>query len=135
LIWCLTVLAEDPPDPRAKGSEFWGLLLDFGAVTEPPQITPLGAWAIGQLGDRIPFMPEGLAAADMLLRLTRFDNAEHRRLTWQWMSGRDAKQAVREILSAAVSMSPRMRWLATDVAEEAGDDALGAWPVGASTRQ
>ena len=40
---------------------------------------------------------------------------------------RDPEKAVREILRAAGSMSPRMRWLAADVAEEAGEEALPAW--------
>jgi hypothetical protein len=43
------------------------------------------------------------------------------------MAERDPQETVREILRAAASMSPRMRWLAADVAEEAGEEALPAW--------
>ncbi len=43
------------------------------------------------------------------------------------MAERDPEETVREILRAAASMSPRMRWLAADVAEEAGEEALPTW--------
>jgi hypothetical protein len=129
---CLEIVTEDPASPRVRSwaqrsPVFWDLLEDFGAVTKKPNITPLGAWARERLKDRMPFMPEGLTAAEMLARLTMFDDHERAGLTLQWMAGRDAEQAVREILQAAVSMSPRMRWLAADVTEVAGEDALPAW--------
>ena len=68
-----------------------------------------------------------LTAAEMLARLARFDQAQRRDLAWGWMAERDPEETVREILRAAASMSPRMRWLAADVAEEAGEEALPAW--------
>jgi Plasmid pRiA4b ORF-3-like protein len=132
LVSFLAIVAESPTDPRVRSwaqrsPRFWDLLEDFGAVTDQPQVTPLGTWAMERLVDRAPFMPEGLTAAEMLERLTMFDDHERRRLTWEWMDGRDPEQAVREILRAAVSMSPRMRWLAANNAEVAGEDALAAW--------
>jgi Plasmid pRiA4b ORF-3-like protein len=132
LVSFLMIVAENPADPRVRSwakrsPAFWDLLEDFGAVTGQPQLTPLGAWAMERLQDRMPCMPEGLTAAEMLARLTTFDDYERRSLTWQWMEGRDPEQAVREILAAAISMSPRMRWLAADNAEVAGEDALAAW--------
>jgi len=63
----------------------------------------------------------------MLARLAKFDQAQRRDLAWEWMAERDAEETVREILRAAASMSPRMRWLAADLAEEAGEEALPAW--------
>jgi len=132
LLSLLAIVAEDPADRRVQGweqrrSSWWTLLYDFGAIAGGPEITPLGRWAMEQLDDRRPVMPEELTAAQMLMRLTRFDESLRRDLAWEWMAGRDAEEAVREILRAASSMSPRMRWLAADVAEVAGEQALPAW--------
>jgi len=49
-----------------------------------------------------------------------FDQVQRCDLAWEWMAARDPEETVRKILRAAASMSPRMRWLAADVAEEAG---------------
>ena len=132
LLSFLEVVAEDPADPRVQGwvqrrSACWTLLDAFGAVADGPQVTPLGRWAMQRLADSQPVMPGNLDAAEMLARLARFDQAQRRDLAWEWMAERDPEEAVREILRAAASMSPRMRWLATDVAEEAGEEALSAW--------
>jgi hypothetical protein len=80
-----------------------------------------------RLDDSQSVMPENLTAAEMLARLAMFDQAQRRDLAWEWMAERDPEETVREILRAAASMSPRMRWLAADVAEEAGEEALPAW--------
>ena len=90
-------------------------------------VTPLGRWAMERLSDSQPVMPGNLTAAEMLVRLARFDQAQRRDLAWEWMAERDLEETAREILRAAASMSPRMRWLAADVAEEAGEEALPAW--------
>ena len=132
LLSFLEVVAEAPADPRVQGwvqrrSACWTLLDAFGAVAEGPEVTPLGRWAMQQLADSQPVMPENLTAAEMLARLAKFDQAQRRDLAWEWMAERDPEEAVREILRAAASMSPRMRWLAADVAEEAGEEALPAW--------
>jgi len=132
LLSFLEVVAEDPADPRVQGrirrrSACWTLLDAFGAVAAGPVVTPLGRWAMDRLADSQPVMPGNLAAAEMLARLARFDQAQRRDLGWEWMAGRDPDEAVREILRAAASMSPRMRWLAADVAEQAGEEALPAW--------
>ena len=89
-------------------------------------VTPLGRWAMERLADSQPVMPGNLTAAEMLVRLARFDQAQRRDLAWEWMAERDPEETAREILRAAASMSPRMRWLAADVAEEA-EEALLAW--------
>jgi hypothetical protein len=132
LLSFLEVAAGDPADPHVRGwirrrSERWTLLEAFGAVAAGPVVTPLGRWAMDRLADSQPVMPENLTAAEMLARLARFDQAQRRDLAWEWMAGRDPEEAVREILLAAGSMSPRMRWLAADVAEQAGEEALPAW--------
>ena len=132
LLSFLEVAAEDPADPRVQGwvrrrSACWTLLGAFGAVADGPVVTPLGRWALDRLADSQPVMPGNLAAAEMLARLARFDQAQRRDLAWEWMAERDPEEAMREILRDAASMSPRMRWLAADVAEEAGEEALPAW--------
>jgi hypothetical protein len=132
LLSFLEVAAEDPADPRVQGwahrrSACWTLLGAFGAVADGPVVTPLGRWAMERLADSQPVMPGNLAAAEMLARLAMFDQAQQRDLAWEWMAGRDSEETVREILRAAASMSPRMRWLAADVAEEAGEEALPVW--------
>ena len=132
LLSFLEVVAEDPADPRVQGwvqrrSACWTLLDAFGAVAEGPEVTPLGRWAMERLDDRRPVMPENLTTAEMLARLAMFDQAQRRDLAWEWMAERDPEETVREILRAAASMSPRMRWLAADLAEEAGEEALPAW--------
>jgi len=132
LLSFLEVAAEDPADPRVQGwirrrSACWTLLDAFGAVAAGPVVTPLGRWAMDRLAGSQPVMPENLTAAEMLARLAMFDQAQRRDLAWEWMAERDPEEAVREILRAAGLMSPRMRWLAADVAEEAGEKALPAW--------
>ena len=81
-----------------------------------------------RLADSQPVMPENLTTAEMLARLAMFDQAQRRDLAWEWMAERDPEETVREILRAAASMSPRMRWLAADLAEEGAsvDDRLAA---------
>jgi len=49
-------------------------------------------------------VPENLAAAEMLARLAKFDQAQRRDLGWEWMAERDPEETVREILRAAASM-------------------------------
>ena len=130
LLSFLEVVAEDPAGPRVQGwvqSACWALLGAFGAVAGGPVVTPLGRWAMERLADSQPVMPGNLTAAEMLVRLARFDQAQRRDLAWEWMAERDLEETAREILRAAASMSPRMRWLAADVAEEAGEEALPAW--------
>ena len=132
LLSFLEIAAEGPAGPGVQGwvqqrSACWTLLDAFGAVAEGPEVTPLGRWAMQRLADSQPVMPEDLTAAEMLARLTKFDQAQRRDLAWEWMAERDPEEAVREILRAAAPMSPRMRWLAADVAEEAGEEALPAW--------
>ncbi|MGO9782433.1 MAG: plasmid pRiA4b ORF-3 family protein, partial [Streptosporangiaceae bacterium] len=132
LLSFLEVVAEDPAGPRVQGwvqrrSACWTLLNAFGAVAEGPEVTPLGRWAMERLADSQPVIPENLTTAEMLARLAMFDQAQRRGLGWEWMAVRDPEETVREILRAAASMSPRMRWLAADVAEEAGEEALPAW--------
>jgi len=125
------VVAEDPEDPRVRGwvqrrSACWTLLGAFGAVAAGPEVTPLGRWAMERLAGSQPVMPGNLTA-EMLARLAMFDQAQRRDLAWEWMAERDPEETVREVLRAAASMSARMRWLAADVAEEAGEGALSAW--------
>lgn len=102
------------------------MLNAFGVVAEGPQVTPLGRWAMQRLADSQSVMPENLTAAEMLARLAKFDQAQRRDLVWEWMAERDPEETVPEILRAVASMSPRVRWLAADVAEEAGEEALPA---------
>jgi len=86
-------------------------------------------WAMERLADSQPVMPENLTVAEMLARLAAFDRAQRRDLAWEWTAERDPEETVREILRTAASMSPRMRWLAADVVEEAGEEALLASPT------
>jgi hypothetical protein len=131
LLSLLEVVAEDPAGPRVRGwvrrrSACWTLLNAFGAVARGPEVTPLGRWAMERLAGSQPVMPENLTAAKMLARLAMFDQAQRRDLAREWMAERDPEETVREILRASASMPARMRWLAADVAEEAG----GGSPVG-----
>jgi len=100
LLSFLEVAAEDPADPRVQGwahrrSACWTLLGAFGAVADGPVVTPLGRWAMERLADSQPVMPGNLTAAEMLTRLTMFDQAQRRDLAWEWMAGRDSEETVR----------------------------------------
>jgi hypothetical protein len=63
----------------------------------------------------------------MIAKLAKFDEAERRDLAWEWMAERNPEEAAREILRSAVPMSPLLRWVAADVTELLGRDALPVW--------
>jgi pRiA4b ORF-3-like protein len=108
------------------------LLIEFGAVTggpDKPVITPLGRWAAEHLAMDLP-VPAGpeLPAAELIAAVGRFDDEEQRwNVVSDWLAERDATDAVREILAAAERLPPLSRWVAIEIAESLGEDALPAW--------
>jgi hypothetical protein len=103
------------------------LLRAFGAVADGPAITALGRWAVRALRAALPGLDDDLTAAEMIAGLVKFDEAERRDLAWEWMAERDPQEAAREILQAAASKSRLLRWVAADVTELLGEDALPVW--------
>ena len=103
------------------------LLHAFGAVDAGPVLAPLGRWAAGELRAALPGLNDDLTATEMIAKLAKFDEAERRELVWEWMAERNPEEAAREILRSAVPMSPLLRWVAADVTELLGRDALPVW--------
>lgn len=126
---------------RERGNPLGGLvtlLAGFGALAaEPaapgalaaPVITPLGRWAARQLAEALPGAadPE-ISAAELIAEVAQSDGeAERWEAASEWLDARDPEDAVRELLVAAESMSPRLRTVAVSVAEMTEEDGLPAW--------
>jgi hypothetical protein len=126
---------------RERGNPLGGLvtlLAGFGALAaEPaapgalaaPVITPLGRWAARQLAEALPGAadPE-ISAAELIAEVAQSaGEAERWEAASEWLDARDPQDAVRELLVAAESMSPRLRTVAVGVAEMTEEDGLPAW--------
>ncbi len=120
---------------RERGNPLGGLvtlLAGFGALAaEPaaPVITPLGRWAARQLAEALPGAadPE-ISAAELIAEVAgSADEAEQWEAASEWLDARDPEDAVRELLEAAESMSPRLRTVAVSLAEMLEGDGLPAW--------
>jgi hypothetical protein len=126
---------------RERGNPLGGLvtlLAGFGALAaEPaapgalaaPVITPLGRWAARQLAESLPGAadPE-ISAAELIAEVAQSaGEAERWEAASEWLDARDPEDAVRELLVAAESMSPRLRTVAVSVAEMTEEDGLPAW--------
>ena len=119
--------------PRIEG--LMALLADFGMVTKAgpaaskaPAVTPLGEWAASLLAEVCPVpLDAGLRAEELIEEAANFLADERERLADSWLDARDPADAVREILSAAEDMPSRLRVVAIELAEMAGEDGWPAW--------
>lgn len=126
---------------RERGNPLGGLvtlLAGFGALAAAPAapgvpavpvITPLGRWAARQLAEALPGAadPE-IGAAELIAEVAgSAGEAERWEAASAWLDVRDPEDAVRELLVAAESMSPRLRTLAVSLAEMLEGDGLPAW--------
>ncbi|MGH3234129.1 MAG: IS1096 element passenger TnpR family protein [Streptosporangiaceae bacterium] len=126
---------------RERGNPLGGLvtlLADFGALAAKlaapdapaaPVITPLGRWAARQLAEALPGAadPE-ISAAELIAEMAESaGEAERWEAASEWLDARDPEDAVRELLEAAESMSPRLRTVAVSLAEMLDGDGLPAW--------
>jgi hypothetical protein len=125
-------------DGRERGNPLGGLvtlLASFGALAvapgapADPVITPLGRWAARRLAEALPG-PAGpeISAAELIAEVAESAGEEE---LWEaaseWLDARDPEDAVRELLVAAESMSPRLRTVAVSLAGMLGEDGLPAW--------
>jgi hypothetical protein len=108
------------------------LLADFGmvgrvkpAARKPPAVTPLGSWVTGRLMP-VP-LDARLTAAELVIEAASFPAAERETLAGDWLDAREAADAVCELLAAAEDMPARLRAVALDFAEAAGEEGLPAW--------
>jgi hypothetical protein len=111
------------------------LLADFGIIakarpteSKAPAVTPLGEWVTSLLAEVCPVpLDAGLTAEELIERAANFPADEREMLADSWLDARDPADAVREILSAAEEMPARLRVVALELAEMAGQDGLPAW--------
>lgn len=117
------------PDDGTPLAGLVSLLAGFGAVGGDRGkivITPLGCWAVAHLADGLsgPADPV-LPAAEMIAEVTRFgDEQQQYRAARNWLAGRGAPRAAREILAAAENESPLRRIVAIDLVAKLDDDML-----------
>jgi hypothetical protein len=119
--------------PRIEG--LMTLLADFGmiakagpAASKAPAVTPLGEWAASRLAEVFPVpLDAELTAEELIERAANFPAKERETLADSWLDARDPADAVREILSAAEDMPPRLRAVALELAEMTGEDGWPAW--------
>ncbi len=109
-------------------------LASFGAVSGSDAltggcvITPLGRWAAGRLGTLLAGPGKDLSAAELIAYLGECNERDRFDHAWAWLDAQpDPVDAARRLLVAGAPMEPRLRWLATYVAELLGADALPAW--------
>jgi Plasmid pRiA4b ORF-3-like protein len=119
--------------PKIEG--LMALLADFGiiakagsAASKAPAVTPLGEWVASLLAEEVCPVPldAGLTAEDLIEGAANVSAGEREMLADSWLDARDPADAVREILSAAEDKPSRLRVVALELAEMAGEDG---WPV------
>ena len=106
------------------------LLADFGMVTrmKPPAVTPLGDWVASRLVEVFPHpLDARLTVSELIAEAANFPGDERETVADDWLGARDSAEAVRELLSAAENMPTRLRVVALELAEAAGEDGLAAW--------
>ncbi len=119
--------------PRIEG--LTALLADFGMIAEArpaaskaPVVTPLGEWVASRLAEVFPGpFDAGLTAEELMEEAANFPADERETLADSWLDARDPADAVRDILSAAEDMPSRLRVVALELAEMAGEDGWPAW--------
>jgi Plasmid pRiA4b ORF-3-like protein len=104
------------------------MLAGFGAVTGRagrPVITPLGRWAVRRLAEAMPRPADpNISAAELIVQVAQSDDPAER---FDAASGWLEQHQPAEILEAAESMSPRLRYVATDLVMMRSGDAIPAW--------
>ena len=111
------------------------LLADFGMVArvkpaarKAPAVTPLGSWVASRLAEVFPVpLDARLTAAELITEAASFPGDERETLAGDWLDARDSADAVRELLAAAEDMPARLRVVALEFAEAAGEEGLPAW--------
>jgi len=111
------------------------LLADFGmvggvrpAARKPPAVTPLGSWVASRLAEVFPVpLDVRLTAAELIIEAAEFPGDERETLAEDWLDARESADAVREILTAAEDMPARLRVVALEFTEAAGEEGLPAW--------
>ena len=119
--------------PKIEG--LMALLADFGmiakarpAASKAPAVTPLGEWVASLLTEVCPVpLDAGLTAEELIEGAANVPAGEREMLADSWLDARDPADAVREILSAAEDMPSRLRVVALELAEMAGEDGWPAW--------
>ena len=119
--------------PRIEG--LMALLADFGIIakvrptaSKAPAVAPLGEWAASRLAEMCPVPLDARLTAEQLIEeAANFPADERETLADSWLDARDPADAVREILSAAEDMPSRLRVVALELAEMAGEDGWPAW--------
>src|ERR1019366_8079025 len=109
-------------------------LTSFGAVSGDDvlaggcAITPLGRWAAERLRGALAGPGEDLTAVELIGYLAECGEDDRDERAWDWLDAQpDPVDAARRLLQAGASMEPRLRWIAADVVELLGKDALPAW--------
>ena len=109
-------------------------LASFGAVRGDDvlaggcAVTPLGRWAAERLRAALAGPGEDLTAVELIGYLAECGEDDRDERAWDWLDAQpDPVDAARRLLQAGASMEPRLRWIAADVVELLGKDALPAW--------
>ncbi len=109
-------------------------LASFGAVNGNDVlaggcvITPLGRWAADRLRAALTGLGKDLTAAELIAYLANCVEDDRDEQAWDWLDAQsDPADAARQLLQAGSSIEPRLRWIAADVVELLGEDALPAW--------
>ena len=109
-------------------------LASFGAVNGNDVlaggcvITPLGRWAADRLRAALTGLGKDLTAAELIAYLANCVEDDRDEQAWDWLDAQsDPADAARQLLQAGSSLEPRLRWIAADMVELLGEDALPAW--------
>jgi hypothetical protein len=109
-------------------------LASFGAVSGNDVlaggcvVTPLGRWAADRLRAALTGPGQDLTAAELIAYLASCVEDDREDQAWDWLDAQpDPADAARRLLQAGSLMEPRLRWIAADVVELLGEDALPAW--------
>jgi hypothetical protein len=109
-------------------------LASFGAVSgddvlaDGCAVTPLGRWAAERLRAALAGPGEDLTAVELIGYLAECGEDDRDERAWDWLDAQpDPVDAARRLLQAGASMEPQLRWIAADVVELLGKDALPAW--------
>lgn len=98
------------------------------AARKLPAVTPLGRWVASRLAEVFPGpLDARLTAAELIIEAASFPGDEREMLAGDWLDARDSADAVRELLAAAEDMPARLRVVALEFAEAAGEEGLPAW--------
>jgi hypothetical protein len=88
----------------------------------------LGRWAADRLRAALTGPGQDLTAAELIAHLASCVEDDRDEQAWDWLDAQsDPADAARRLLQAGSSIEPRLRWIAADVVELLGEDALPAW--------